>query len=176
MDVPAPSPEMVSTARTYLTDRYAAGVDRLLWDTGKRLMPDLDAIRSVLAAASSGKIQAPDAVAALVLIHAARLNLDRLEYGIFETAQGAGMDTETLAAVLELPDAQAARDRQHWLQARHALPHADTGRVRTGQDPAQAAARPGRRSRQTAQRTAGAGRPPRLDPVRPDREDSGTAS
>ena len=31
---------MVSASRRHLTERYATGVDRLLWDTEKRLIPD----------------------------------------------------------------------------------------------------------------------------------------
>ena len=118
-------PEMVTASRRHLTERYASGVDRLLWDTEKRLIPDLDAIRSVTEATASGRAEALDVGAALVLVQAARLALDRLEYEIFDGAQAMGMQHEALAAVLELPDAAAAAKRHRWLKARRALPHVD---------------------------------------------------
>ncbi len=69
---------MVTASRRHLTERYASGVDRLLWDTEKRLIPDLDAIKSVTEAMASGQAEALDIGAALVLVQAARLALDRL--------------------------------------------------------------------------------------------------
>src|ERR1019366_498734 len=85
MEPPAPSPDMVTASRRHLTERYAAGVDRLLWDTEKRIVPDLDAIRSVIDAASSGHAEALDIGAGLVLVQAARLEGDRLEHDVFES-------------------------------------------------------------------------------------------
>lgn len=156
---------MVSAARRHLTERYAAGVDRLLWDTEKRVLSDLDAIRAVLAARWSGQAEALDVAAALVLIQAARLELDRLEHDVFLIAHTAGMSAEALAAVLDLPDGQAAIARQRWLETRHALPYAKTSPPPAGRrvaparhDPAKAVARQGRRAQQAAQRAAGAGR------------------
>src|SRR5437763_12099982 len=102
---------MVSASRRHLTDRYADGVDRLLWDAEKRFIPDPDAIRSVIAAARAGRAEALDIGAALVLLQAARLELDWLEYETFEAAHGVGMRDEAVAAVLELPDAAAAEAR-----------------------------------------------------------------
>jgi hypothetical protein len=116
---------MVTASRRHLTERYASGVDRLLWDTEKRLIPDLDAIKSVTEAMASGQAEALDIGAALVLVQAARLALDRLEYQIFEGAQVMGMQHEALAAVLELPDAAAAAKRHRWLKARRALPQVE---------------------------------------------------
>ena len=62
--------------------------------------------------------------AALVLVQAARLGLDRLECELFEAASAMGMRPEAIAAVLELPDAAAAEKRQRWLESRRALPYA----------------------------------------------------
>jgi hypothetical protein len=123
MEPPAPSPEMVNASRRHLTEGYAAGVDRLLWDTEKRLIPDLEAIRAVIAAAGAGHAEALDVGASLVLLQAARLELDRLEYQTLEAAHGIGMQDEAIAAVLELPDAGAAQARHQALAARSALPY-----------------------------------------------------
>jgi len=97
----------------------------LLWDTEKRLVPDLDAIRSVIDAASSGHAEALDIGAGLVLLQAVRLEVDRLEHDVFEGAHRLGMGEEAIAAVLDLPDAAAASKRRRWLKGRRALPHAD---------------------------------------------------
>jgi hypothetical protein len=101
-------------------------VDLLLWETEKRLIPDLDAIRSVTEAAASGRAEGLDMGAALVLVQAARLGLDRLECELFEAARAMGMRPEAIAAVLELPDAAAAEKRQRWLERRRAQPYATT--------------------------------------------------
>ena len=115
---------MVNASRRHLTERYASGVDLLLWETEKRLVPDLDAIKSVTEAAASGQAEGLDMGAALVLVQAARLALDRLEDELFEAAHGMGMRSEAIAAVLDLPDATAADKRQRWLEGRRALPYA----------------------------------------------------
>jgi len=109
---------MVTASRKHLTERYASGVDLLLWETEKRLIPDLDAIKSVTAAVSSGQAEGLDMGAALVLVQAARLALDRLEYELFEGAHAMGMRSEAIAAVLDLPDAAAADKRHKWLATR----------------------------------------------------------
>ena len=109
---------MVVASRRHLTERYAAGVDALLWDTEKRLLPDLDAIKSVTAAMASGQADGLDAGAALVLVQAARLALDHLEHQLFEGADALGMAAEALAAVLDLPGAAAADKRRRWLRSR----------------------------------------------------------
>ena len=115
---------MVHASRRHLTERYAAGVDLLLWETEKRLIPDLDAIKSVTEAAASGRAEGLDMGAALVLVQVDRLALDRLESELFEAAHAMGMRSEAIAAVLDLPDAAAADKRQRWLEARRALPYA----------------------------------------------------
>ena len=125
---------MVNASRRHLTERYASGVDLLLWETEKRLIPDLDAIKSVIQAAASGRAEGLDLGAALVLVQAARLGLDRLEHELFEAARAMDMHPEAIAAVLDLPGAAAAEKRQRWLEARQALPYAPTGGA--GEDPA----------------------------------------
>jgi hypothetical protein len=151
---------MVTASRRHLTERYAAGVDRLLWDTEKRLVPDLDAIRSVIDAAAAGQVEALDIGAGLVLLQAARLELDRLEHKVFESAYELGMGAEAIAAVLDLPDAATASKRRRWLKARRDLPYADIAaqeESRSGRS-AEAAKRAGRRATQAAGRAAEAGR------------------
>jgi hypothetical protein len=114
---------MVNASRKHLTERYASGVDLLLWETEKRLIPDLDAIKSVTEAVTSGQADGLDMGAALVLVQAVRLGLDRLEYELFEGAQAMGMRSEAIAAVLDLRDAAAADKRHRWLETRRALPY-----------------------------------------------------
>jgi hypothetical protein len=127
VEPPAPSPEMVDASRRHLTERYASGVDLLLWETEKRLIPDLDAIKTVTEAAASQRAEGLDMGAALVLVQAARLGLDRLECELFDAAAAMGMRPEAIAAVLDLPDAAAAAKRHRWLEARRALPYTDRG-------------------------------------------------
>ena len=118
---------MVDASRRHLTERYASGVDLLLWETEKRLVPDLDVIKAVTGAAVSGQAEGLDMGAALVLVQAARLGLDRLECDLFDAARAMGMRPEAIAAVLELPDAAAAEKRHRWLETRRALPYAAHG-------------------------------------------------
>jgi len=112
---------MVDASRRHLTERYASGVDLLLWETEKRLVPDLDAITAVTGAAASGQAEGLDVGAALVLVQAARLGLDRLECDLFDAARAMGMRPEAIAAVLNLPDAAAAEKRHRWLETRRGL-------------------------------------------------------
>jgi hypothetical protein len=112
---------MVDASRRHLTERYASGVDLLLWETEKRLVPDLDAITAVTGAAASGQAEGLDIGAALVLVQAARLGLDRLECDLFDAARAMGMRPEAIAAVLNLPDAAAAEKRHRWLETRRDL-------------------------------------------------------
>jgi len=112
---------MVDASRRHLTERYASGVDLLLWETEKRLVPDLDAIKAVASAAVSGQAEGLDMGAALVLVQAVRLGLDRLECDLFDAARAMGMRPEAIAAVLELPDAAAAEKRHRWLETRREL-------------------------------------------------------
>lgn len=160
VDPPAPSPEMVTAARRHLTERYASGVERLLWDTEKRLLPDLAAIEAATDAAAAGQADALDLGAALVLVQAARLRLDSLEYDVFEAAHAAGIRREAIAAILELPDAAAVDDRERWLDRRRALPHAAAEPLRPSEPGglAEAAARAGHRATRAASRAAEAAR------------------
>ncbi len=139
---------MVNASRRHLTERYASGVDLLLWETEKRLIPDLDAIKSVTGAAASGQAEGLDIGAALVLVQAARLALDRLEGELFEAAHAMGMRSEAIAAVLDLPDAATADKRQRWLEARRALPYAaaESQRAETGRAARRAEAEHGTRT------------------------------
>jgi hypothetical protein len=154
MDAPAPAPEMVTGARRHLTERYATGVDRLLWETEKHPMPDAAAITAAVAAGD--RADALDIASALVLVQASRLALDHLEHDLFAAGQAAGITAATIAAVLDLPDEAAAQARQHWLTGRRAMPHVDAGLLRMGAQgsPAHAADRAGRRPRRTAERAA----------------------
>jgi len=112
---------MVDASRRHLTERYASGVDLLLWETEKRLVPDLDAITAVTGAAATGQAEGLDMGAALVLVQAVRLGLDRLECDLFDAARAMGMRPEAIAAVLNLPDAAAAEKRHRWLETRRDL-------------------------------------------------------
>jgi hypothetical protein len=147
---------MVTASRRHLTERYASGVDRLLWDTEKRLVPDLDAIRSVIDATSSGRAEALDIGAGLVLLQAVRLEVDRLEHDVFEGAHAMGMGEEAIAAVLDLPDAAAASKRRRWLKGRRALPYADIASSGSSglSGSAETAKRTGRRASEAADRAA----------------------
>ncbi|HEX6518783.1 MAG TPA: hypothetical protein VF070_02040 [Streptosporangiaceae bacterium] len=120
MNAPAPDPEVVAAARQHLNERYATGVDRLLWEAEKRPMPDSDAMAAVIT--PGGRAEALDIASALVLVQAARLNLDHLEHDLFEGAHAAGITAMAIAAILELPDEAAARERREWLAKRRALP------------------------------------------------------
>jgi hypothetical protein len=169
MEPPAPSSEMVSASRRHLTDRYAVGVDRLLWDTEKRLLPDREAIRSAIAAAGAGHAEALDVGAALVLVQAARLELDRLEYHTLTAAHGMGMQDEAIAAVLELPDAAAAAARYRYLKTRWELPYEEAEAAQPVAWPdSDASRRAARRASQAASRAAEAAR--RREPLSQARE------
>jgi len=72
-------------------------------------------------AAVSGQAEGLDMGAALVLVQAVRLGLDRLECDLFDAARAMGMRPEAIAAVLELPDAAAAEKRHRWLETRREL-------------------------------------------------------
>lgn len=153
MEPPAPSPETVVAARRHLTSRYASGVDRLMWDLEKRLLPDAVAVKAVIAAGS--RAEALDIGAALLLVQQARLDLDCAEYDLFEAAETIGVRHEAIAAVLELPDSAAAGERQRWLRARRELPHAEVSPAAgTPGTSAEAAAHADRRARRARSRAA----------------------
>ncbi|HEX2313969.1 MAG TPA: hypothetical protein VHJ17_09555, partial [Thermomonospora sp.] len=120
---PMPSPEMVDAARAHLTGRYAKGVDRVLWDTDNHPLHDLDAIRAVLAEAHDTSASGPDLAAALVLVQAARLTVDRLEADVMQAARGAGLQWDQIAVVLGLPDPATARRQFQARLARRTEPN-----------------------------------------------------
>jgi hypothetical protein len=152
---------MVTAARRHLATRFARGVDRLLWDLEKRPMPDTEAVQAVVSATAAGEeMDALDISAALVITQAMRLDLDLLEADVLDAAQASGISRESVAAVLELPDADMVETRYRRLRAKRKLPRALASPI-TGvpsQDPREAAARAGRRASQAADRAAEAGR------------------
>lgn len=124
-DIPAPAPDMVASSRRHITEHYATGVDRLLWEQEKRTMPDADAVRAVVSAAAAEKrLDVLDVGAALVLVQAMRLELDLLEADVLDVAEAGGVPDESVAAVLELPGAAAAAARRRMLSAKRELPQA----------------------------------------------------
>lgn len=160
-DIPVPSPDMVTASRRHLTGRYATGVDRLLWELEKRTMPDADAVRAVvLAVSGDGQADALDIGAALVTTHAMRLELDLLEADVLDAAKASGMPAESVAAVLELPDAAAAEAWQDTLARRRRLPRAEAEAPTRTQTEAsrEAAARASSRASRAAGRAAEASR------------------
>jgi hypothetical protein len=148
----------VRAARTHLTGRFARGVEALLWDSCKRPLADVDAVAAAINAAESGEATDMDMAAALVCAQAVRLDVDRLEYQLMRVAQQAGVGLEKIAAVLDLPSADAAGRYYAWLSGRAALP-ADVidPAADPGASPRQRAARAGRRAGQAAARARKAG-------------------
>jgi hypothetical protein len=156
---PAPSPEMVTASRHHLNKQYAHGVNRLLWDLDKRPMPDADAVMAVITASRAGERRAAlDIGAALVLLQAMRQDLDCLEADLYAVARANGLDDESLAAVLELPDAAAAAARRKFLDTRRELSSATLPAARGEPAGSREAARVRGRARQTAGRAAAAAR------------------
>jgi hypothetical protein len=141
---------LVAASRRHLTERYAAGVDRLLWRTDQRLIPDAAVISLVADAAMAGLAGPLDLGAALVLIQVGRLRLDGLEHEIFQGPHVAGIRRDALAAILGFPDD---------------LPDGAGDGARAGDGAgagagaaAQAAARASRRATRAAERAAEAAR------------------
>lgn len=158
MEPPPPPPEMVSAARQHLTARYASGVDLLLWDLEKRPMADGAAVRAVVAAQAAGhRLDTLDIGAALVVVQAMRLDLDLLEAAVMDAAEEAGVTADSMAAVLDLPDAAAVDDRRQLLSTRRKVPRTSTA-TSPRQPPGEAAARAGRRAKQAADRAGEARR------------------
>jgi hypothetical protein len=121
--LPAPSPEMVRAARAYLTPRYAAGVDQVLWELMEQPLPDLDAIDALLAdsdRAQRGPGDQPqpmEVAAALVVLGAARLDMDQTEARLLDAAQASAMGWEQIAVILGLT-VQEAEERHRQLKPR----------------------------------------------------------
>jgi hypothetical protein len=140
---------------------YARGVDRLLWDLEKRPMPDAEAVKAVITAnASEDSVDALDIGAALVLLHAMRLELDCMEADVLDAARATGLGDESLAAVMDLPDAAAVCVWERWLNTRRKLPAVAVSVPRQGIPEASrdAAARAGQRASQAADRAAAVAR------------------
>lgn len=156
IEPPAPAPDMVTASRRHLNSQYSRGVDRLLWDLDKRPMPDTQAVQAVITPSRPReRCDALDIGAALVLVQAVRLDLDCLESEVFTVAQEIGLDDDSLAAVLELPDAGAAAARRTYLSTRRDLPRSVIPEHNGSSDGSQAAAaRAGQRARQAADRAA----------------------
>lgn len=122
-DLPIPSPETVRAARAHLTRRFGRGVEALLWQEHHHPLPDVEAVAKAIAAirAAHTHEQPPtvtDLGAALVVLQAARLDMDRLEADLIAAVREAGLDWAQIAAVLELPDAAAAQERFEKLRPR----------------------------------------------------------
>jgi hypothetical protein len=152
---------MVTASRRHLSVGYARGVDRLLWDLEKRPMPDAEAVKAVVIANASGDGgDALDIGGALVLLHAMRLELDCLEAEVLDAARASGLKDESLAAVMDLPDAAAVQDWERWLDVRRELPRAPAPGPSRGvpESSRDAAARAGRASQAADQAAAAARR------------------
>jgi hypothetical protein len=138
--LPAPSPEMVRAARAYLTPRYAAGVDQVLWELMEQPLPDLDAIDALLAdsdRAQRGPGDQPqpmEVAAALVVLGAARLDMDQTEARLLDAAQASAMGWEQIAAILGLT-VQEAEERHRQLKPRLDEPVAQVLPQRSGGPP-----------------------------------------
>jgi hypothetical protein len=142
---------------------YARGVDRLLWDLEKRPMPDAEAVKAVITAnASEDSVDALDIGAALVLLHAMRLELDCMEADVLDAARASGLGDESLAAVMDLPDTAAVGVWERWLDTRRKLPTTAVVPVVPRQVIPEAsrgaAARAGQRASQAADRAAAVAR------------------
>lgn len=139
--LPVPSPAAVRAARAHLTARYGSGVQTLLFESYQHPLPDHEAIRKTIAAVHAhdaetarhttdsgderedppGTASGPDGMdlgAALVVLRAARLDLDRLEAELIGAVRQIGMDWATIASILELPDARTAERRYEKLRPR----------------------------------------------------------
>jgi hypothetical protein len=123
-DLPLPSPQTVRAARAHLARRYAVGVQKLLWEEHDQPLPDAQAVGRVTAAVERARETdepppaAIDLGAALVVLAAVRLDVDRLEVELVGAARQAGMEWKTIADVLGLPEAGAAERRFEKLRPR----------------------------------------------------------
>jgi type IV secretory pathway VirD2 relaxase len=113
----------VHAARSHLARRHSEGVEHLLWEEHDKPLPDVDAVRKTIASirqahAAGDQPAAEDLAAALVVLRAARLDMDRLEVELIEAVRDAGLAWAAIAAVLDLPDEKAARQRYEELRPR----------------------------------------------------------
>lgn len=129
--LPAPPPTTVRAARAHLTPRYAVGVDAFLWESRQRPLSDLAAIDAVIAAGdraqrgASGPPPPTDLAAALVVLAAARLDMDQTEARLLNAAHASGMGSEQIAAILDL-SVEQAEERHRQLKPRLDEPVAET--------------------------------------------------
>jgi hypothetical protein len=139
--LPAPPPEMVRAARALLTPRYALGVDAFLWESRQRPLSDLAAIDAVIAAGdraqrgTSGQPPPTDIAAALVVLAAARLDMDQSEARLLNAAYASGMSSEQIAAILDL-SLEQAEERHRQLKPRLDEPIAENPPSQAVQPPA----------------------------------------
>jgi hypothetical protein len=118
MFLPVPSPDVVSAARAYLTPRYAVGLDDFLWDSEQRPLPDLAAIDAVIGACTrveagaGGQPPAMDIAAVMVVLAAARQDMDRTEARLLAAARASGMGWAAIAGVLGV--AVAGLQERYW--------------------------------------------------------------
>ncbi len=138
--LPAPPVETVRAARAYLTPRYAVGADGFLWEAIELPLPDLECVGAVSSASDrarhgGGEEPGPmDVAAALVVLAAARLDIDRAEARLLEAAQDVAMGWEQIAAILGVSGV-AAEERYRQLKPRLEESVADASPRRGGQRP-----------------------------------------
>ncbi|HEX6468088.1 MAG TPA: hypothetical protein VF069_03260 [Streptosporangiaceae bacterium] len=135
-----------------------------MWEEHKALLSDTEAAGELIAAAAEGQaVAGPDIAAALVVAHAARLDVDRLEDRLWQVAEQAGLGLEQIAAVLDLPSARDAERHRAWLRGRAAHPVDEVGAPLAGraaqraEQAAQRARRAGQRARQAGENARAAG-------------------
>lgn len=120
---PAPAPDLISAARAHLAHRFAHGVEDVLWQGRGLPMPDMEAIQHIAHADAEGaQLSAEDLTAALIVLQAARLDLDHLEADLLDAALQHHMDWNQLAGILDLPDSDTARRHYDKLAGRRRLP------------------------------------------------------
>jgi len=122
---------MVRAARAYLTTLHAVGVDGHVWEFMQHPLPDLDAIDAVISAsekAQQGSGEQPrlvEVAAALVVLGAARLDIDQTEARLLDAAQASAVGWEQIAAILHL-SVEEAEERYRQLKPRLGEPVAPT--------------------------------------------------
>jgi hypothetical protein len=117
--IPIPDHAAVREARSWLTARFAAGVDLFVWETDNRPMDDGQAVMAVIRAASSGtgQVDALDAAAALISLAAMRAAVDDMEAALCDAARSLSMDWDAIGAIVGI-SASDAENRYRIMQAR----------------------------------------------------------
>jgi hypothetical protein len=130
--LPPPDPVVADSARLRLgtlralTAARPAGqpVSQLAEAASARLIGDIRAIGTVLAATGGGTAEPADALdvgAGLVVLCALRAHLDRLEADLLGAAQRADLSWDVVAAIMGIPAGEAQR-RYRALRGRQAFP------------------------------------------------------